>query len=175
MKNTKCQCGCGQNVKEGKLYILGHNSKSTAKTESNTDGNHRWKAGQSGNPRGRPQGSRNKASLAVENLFLSEKEALSEKCIELALAGNLPALKIAVDRICPPRKDTPIKVKLPRVDTIEDACQLTAALLDMVATGELTPTQGELLSRMVEKHTKNLQLNDLEARLLQLEEKLDAA
>ena len=41
-------------------------------------------------------------------------------------------------------------------------------------TGKLTtPSQGELLSRMVEKHIKVLQLNDLEARLQVLEERVE--
>ena len=147
--------------------------KSAANTAKKTAKVNRWQKGQSGNPSGRPAGSRNKASLATESLFLDEGERLSRKCIKLALKGNMQAMKLAIERICPVRKDTPISVKLPRVKTIEDPVKLTTDLLDKVAAGELTPSQGELLSRMIEKHIKVLQLNDLEARLQQLEERLE--
>ncbi len=60
--------------------------KSSAKTEKNTAMNNRWKKGESGNPQGRPVGSRNKASIAVENLFLDEQERLSRKCIKLLIS-----------------------------------------------------------------------------------------
>ena len=92
--------------------------KSSAKTEKNTEKSRLWKKGQSGNPKGRPAGSRNKASIAVENLFLDEQERLSRKCIKLAMRGNMQALKLCIERICPVRRDSPINVNLPRVKTV---------------------------------------------------------
>jgi hypothetical protein len=148
--------------------------KSSAKTDKSTDKKSLWKKGQSGNPNGRPAGSRNKASIAVENLFLDEQERLTRKCIKLAMRGNMQALKLALERICPPRKDVPIIVDLPKVKKVKDSSKLTSALLKKVANGELTPSQGELLSRMAEKHIKVLQLNDLEARLQLLEERIES-
>ena len=150
------------------------NKKSSAKTDKNTKKSNLWEKGQSGNPKGRPTGSRNKASIATENLFLDEQERLTRKCIKLAMRGNMQALKLCIERICPVRKDSPINTKLPRVKTVEDATKLTSSLLDKVASGELTPSQGELLSRMAEKHIKVLQLNDLEARLQLLEERIES-
>ena len=149
------------------------NKKISAKTDKNTKKSSLWEKGQSGNPKGRPAGSRNKASIATENLFLDEQERLTRKCIKLAMRGNMQALKLCIERICPVRRDTPIYTELPRVKTVEDATKLTSSLLDKVASGELTPSQGELLSRMAEKHIKVLQLNDLEARLQLLEERVE--
>ena len=103
--------------------------KSAAKTDNKTAKANRWQKGQSGNPAGRPAGSRNKASIAVENLFLDEQEALTRRCIQLAMKGNMQALKLCIERICPVRRDTPINVKLPRVETIEDSVKLTSDLL----------------------------------------------
>jgi hypothetical protein len=147
--------------------------KSVAKTDKKTAKSNRWQKGQSGNPAGRPAGSRNKASLAVENIFSDEADRLSRKCIKLAMKGNIQALKLCIERICPVRKDVPINVQLPRVQSVEDATKLTTSLLEKVATGELTPSQGELLSRMIEKHVRVMQLTDLEARLQQLEERIE--
>ena len=57
-----------------------------------------------GNP-GRPKGARHKTTLAIEALLDGEAEALTRKAIELAKAGDLVALRLCLDRICPPRKD----------------------------------------------------------------------
>jgi hypothetical protein len=44
--------------------------------------------GQSGNPAGRPKGSRNRSTLALEAIFEGEAEKLSRRAIEMALEGD---------------------------------------------------------------------------------------
>jgi hypothetical protein len=44
-----------------------------------------FKKGKSGNPDGRPQGSRNKATIALEALLDGQAEALMQNAVELAL------------------------------------------------------------------------------------------
>jgi hypothetical protein len=60
-------------------------------------------AGVSGNPAGRPKGSRNKTTLAIEALLEGEAEALTRKAIERALEGDMAALRLCMDRLAPPR------------------------------------------------------------------------
>jgi hypothetical protein len=48
----------------------------------------RFRPGVSGNPRGRPTGSRNQATLAAAALLDGEAEAITRKAIELTLAGD---------------------------------------------------------------------------------------
>ena len=164
-----CQCGCGQPVKKGNRFILGHNQK-TAESSANAG---RWKPGQSGNPKGSKTGSRNKTSLATENLFLDEQEALTCKCISLALNGNLPALKIAIDRICPVRRSVPTKIDgMPEIKKVEDTSKLTEFLLTAVAKGKLSIMDSEILSRITDKHIKALEMNQIVQRIEDLEEKL---
>src|ERR1700693_659671 len=55
--------------------------------------------GASGNPDGRPKGSRNKSTLALEALLDGQAEALTQKAVELALAGDITALRLCLDRI----------------------------------------------------------------------------
>ena len=62
----------------------------------------RFKPGESGNPDGRPRGSRNATTLALEALFDGEAEALTRKAIELAKTGDIPALRICLDRLHQP-------------------------------------------------------------------------
>ena len=58
--------------------------------------------GRSGNPRGRPAGSRNKKTLAAAVLLEGESEALTRKAVELALEGDPTALRLCIERILPP-------------------------------------------------------------------------
>jgi hypothetical protein len=64
----------------------------------------RFRKGQSGNPAGRPRGARNATTLAAEALLAGEAAALTRKAIELALDGDVVALRICLDKILPARQ-----------------------------------------------------------------------
>jgi hypothetical protein len=57
--------------------------------------------GQVPNPNGRPVGSRHKTTLAIEALLEGEAEGLTRKAIEMALSGDMIALRLCLDRIAP--------------------------------------------------------------------------
>ena len=76
-----------------------------------------WKKGQSGNPKGRPKGSKNKLSLLreavlenAENIVLSNFEDIVRSTVELAKQGDATALKIVWDRIIPAKRTVEEKV-----------------------------------------------------------------
>jgi hypothetical protein len=48
-----------------------------------------FEPGTSGNPNGRPRGSRNKTTLAIEALFEGESEAITRKLLEMAKEGDM--------------------------------------------------------------------------------------
>src|SRR5918994_675567 len=78
---------------------------------------------------GRPKGSRNKATLALEALLEGEGEALARKAVAMALAGDTTALRLCMDRILPARKDRHVPFTLPTLETAADAVKATAALV----------------------------------------------
>ena len=63
-----------------------------------------FKPGQSGNPAGKPKGTRNATTLALEALLDGQAAALTQKAIDLALAGDMAALRLCLDRSCRPAK-----------------------------------------------------------------------
>jgi len=123
-----------------------------------------------GNP-GRPKGSRNKVTLAIQALLDGEGEALTRKAIELALEGDVTALRLCLERLHPPRKDAPVLLELPAMEGAESAASAMGAILESVARGYLTPLEARSLSGLVEGYRKALETTELEARLRALEER----
>ena len=129
-----------------------------------------FEPGNSGNPSGRPRGSRNKVTLAIEALLDGEAEALTRKAIELAKAGDMQALRLCMDRLAPPRRDSPVAFNLPEMTTVSDAVLAMGAVLKAVAEGELTPTEAAELTRMVQAFAKIIETAEFEERVRKLEE-----
>lgn len=121
-----------------------------------------------GNP-GRPQGARHKATRAALALLDGEAEALTRKAVELALDGDGAALRLCLERIAPPRRDAPVTFDLPRMETARDAATAAGAVLEAVALGELTPTEGAHIMGLVETFRRTLETSELEARVAALE------
>ena len=74
-------------------------------------GNPLWKKGESGNPSGRPKGSKNRLTLLreavladAEEIVLENWEKIVRVTVQLAEAGDTTALKILWDRMIPSRK-----------------------------------------------------------------------
>jgi hypothetical protein len=120
---------------------------------------------------GKPRGTRHKATQAVLALLEGEAEALSRKAIEMALAGDGVALRLCLDRIAPPRKDSHVEFTLPPMATAHDAAQAAGAVLEAVSIGELTPTEGAQVMGLVDCFRRTLEVTEFEARLAALEDR----
>lgn len=129
----------------------------------------KFKPGQSGNPAGRPRGARHKTTLAIEALLEGQHEALTNKAVEMALAGDTVALRLCLDRIAPARKDVPIAFDLPSIKTAADTVEASSSLLSAVAAGEVTPDEAGRVMALLTAHKSLVEATDLEQRLEALE------
>jgi hypothetical protein len=118
---------------------------------------------------GRPAGARNRTTVAVLELLEGQAEALSHKAVEMALAGETVALRLCLERLAPPRKDSPVQFPLPRMTTANDAAEAAAAVLQAVSEGDLTPTEGAQVMGLVDSYRRTLEVTELEARVVALE------
>jgi hypothetical protein len=125
--------------------------------------------GCSGNPAGRPKGARNRSTLALETLLDGQAEALTQKAIELALAGDMAALRLCLDRILPARKDRPVSIEMLPINNAEDARAASAALLGAVSSGNLTPSEASEVGKLIDAYVKTIELTEVLARLDKLE------
>jgi hypothetical protein len=129
-----------------------------------------FRPGQSGNPSGRPKGARNATTIALESLLDGQAKALTQKAVDLALSGDLIALRMCLDRILPVRKNRPIEFALPTIETIADAPKAIGAISAAVASGEITVSDAADISRLVETYVRAIEASDVDKRLRALEE-----
>lgn len=128
----------------------------------------RGKPFQPGNP-GRVPGSRNKATVAAAALLDGDAEALTRKAIELGLEGDTVALRLCLERLVPPRKDAPITIELPPINTAADVVTASAAVLGAVGAGEISPDEAGRVMALLTAHKNIVETGDLERRIAELE------
>ena len=121
-----------------------------------------------GNP-GKPKGTRHKATQAALTLLEGEVEALTRQAVTLALEGDTTALRLCLERIAPPKRDAPVTFDLPPMQSAADAAKAAGAVLDAVALGDLTPTDGAHIMALVETYRRTLETTELDARVAALE------
>ena len=132
----------------------------------------RFMKGYSGNPDGRPPGRRNKATEAAEVLLDGEVEALTRRAaVELALDGQIGALRLCLDRIIPPRRQWAQRFDLPPMRSIADLGNTMAAITNAAMEGTITTGQAAELARVVDIFVRAVETSDFERRLQQLEER----
>jgi hypothetical protein len=125
--------------------------------------------------RGRPRGSRNKATLAWQEMLGQHGEALLKKCVVMALHGDTTALRLCIERLVAPRKQSPVRFKLPPVTTISELAQAQTAILEALSRGQLTPGEAETIGNLLENRRRAMETEEFAARLQALEERAKQA
>ena len=128
-----------------------------------------FQKGQSGNPAGRPRGSRNRAAIALQELLERDAESIARTVIHLAKHGNIAAIRMCMERLLPPRRHEPVTVDLPALDTAADAVAATSAIVAAVASGDLTASEAADLAKVVDLHVLAQASAAFEERLARLE------
>lgn len=128
-----------------------------------------FQKGKSGNPKGKPKGARHQSSLLVERLFTDEVQDICQSVITEAKAGNMQAARIILDRLLPPRKDIPIQIDLPKIESSSDILHAVGCITNAIGSGQISPSEGEALARIVDIHTRAIELIEFERRLTALE------
>ena len=128
-----------------------------------------WQPGQSGNPRGRPVGSRNKKNVIAEE-FEKDGSAVARVVMDAALEGDMQAANMVLQRLSPPLRARAEKVTFeltPDAPLHQQANQVLAS----VAEGAIDPETGKLLIDCIQSVAGIRAVDELEARLIALEEK----
>jgi hypothetical protein len=133
-----------------------------------------FEKGQSGNPAGRPPGSRNAATLLAEALIEGDAEAISDKVRTMALAGHPAMLKLAYETVVPRRARTR-PFALPEINSAADLGPAMKAIARAVAEGAITPFDAAELARMVQIMLHAFETGEFDRRLAALERQIEVS
>lgn len=133
-----------------------------------------FKAGESGNPQGRPKGSGSRQQL-FNSLVEPHKDALCETAIKLALEGNEAMLRLLLERILPVKPvDDSITLELSDEDLKRPHALLAYGeeILKASVQGRLTPQQAKILMSSIETQRKIIEAVDINERVEAIERNL---
>lgn len=128
-----------------------------------------FEPGQSGNPKGRPKGSRNRVTQAVEALIHGQAEALGAKAVEKALEGDASMLRALLGTLMPTRRERTVEFELPKLESAADAVKASSAVISACAAGELSPNEASEIMGLISTHVRTIEAAELEQRIAALE------
>lgn len=127
--------------------------------------------GRSGNPKGKPKGTRHQATQIAEALMAGDIEAIVDRVVRKAKRGDLAASKLVLDRVAPVRKGSTVEIALPDVKTSSDIVAAMAALMAAVVGGKISPEEAQSMAAVLEINRKAIEQHELEARIARLEQR----
>ncbi|WP_334108281.1 DUF5681 domain-containing protein [Methylobacillus sp.] len=129
----------------------------------------RWKAGESGNPNGRPPGIGEVTRLR-QGIAAHLPEIIGQ-LVEKAKEGDTQAARLLLERVLPTMKaiEQPVTLALPDGDMTAQG----VAIVQAVADGTLAPGQGAALLGGLGALARIKELDELERRIAELERMKD--
>jgi hypothetical protein len=128
-----------------------------------------FQPGQSGNPAGRPPGSRNKRARVVHQALEERAREIIDKTIDTAVEGNTSALAMCLDRLAAKPKSDPVDFRLPALETTADAIGAMRAIAAAVSDGDITTGEAKELAGVVSDYVNALGMHEFEERIARLE------
>ena len=132
--------------------------------------NGQFEKGVSGNRKGKVKGTRNKATLAALSLIEGESEALSRKAVEMALSGDMAALRLCIERVAPPAKERPLPAfELPPLNSLPDVLNAIDVVAQRLVSGELLPSEATAVCSVLEQYRRQFETTEMQERINSLE------
>jgi hypothetical protein len=118
------------------------------------DGSGRFVPGQSGNPKGKAPGTRNRATVLRELLRDGDEAAIGRMLIDRALGGDAVVGRFLFDRLNPKPRQRTITLDLPEG---ADAAAIFTAAAEAMVVGEISPEEATSVVRFLDEGLRMVQ------------------
>ena len=119
--------------------------------------------------RGRPKGSRNKATDEAREIFQTHAASVVRKGISLALQGDPRLLTTLMNRALGPQ-EYPKKFGKLAMRTTDDLMRMSDLVAKKLGAGDITTTQALDLGSFIEQRRKVIEAHEFEKRLQSVEQ-----
>jgi hypothetical protein len=120
--------------------------------------------------RGRPRGSRNKRAVLVEELLAENSHSLLSQALKMAHEGNVPLLRLLLDRVLPRPKDAPVEIGPLPIGTPAELEQSQAKVMQELGLGQLTLHQAEQIFSLLDNRRRVLETHELAQHVRAIED-----
>ncbi len=131
----------------------------------------KFQPGQSGNPAGKPKGTRNRSTQALDELLPQEdRQAIVAALVERAKGGDVSAANVLLDRVWPKLRAAAPEVHLPLPEgSLADQAE---AVVSAISLGEIGSDAGSELLQAFGVVARLREMTEMEDRLSALEDRM---
>jgi hypothetical protein len=124
--------------------------------------------GTSGNAKGRP--SANISANKLRKSINDDMPDILNKLIELAKGGDVQAIKLVLERVCPALKPQAVPISLPVCGSLAEQGN---EIIKATMSGKIPPDIGSQLITALSNQGKLIELQELSDRLTRIEKQLN--
>jgi len=107
--------------------------------------------------------------MAAERLLENQAAAITQKCISMAMQGDITAIKLCLSRLIPTKLEREISLEIPPIESSQDSLTAIATVLEAVGAGMITPNEAQAVASLLETHRRTFEVEEMERRLEALE------
>lgn len=126
----------------------------------------KFQKGISGNPNGRPRGTKN-SSTALREAIRDELPSILRNLVELARSGDTQAANVLLSRALPPLRPVSEATEIPtQGDSLSERAK---SISDAALAGLISPTTASELMTTLSGQARIVEISELESRIAKLE------
>jgi len=127
----------------------------------------KWQKGQSGNPKGKTPSQYKGSAEKIRKTIADDLPDILAKLAELAKGGDVQAIKLVLERVCPALKPQAVPISLPVCDSLAGQGQ---EVIRATMQGKIPPDIGSQLITALANQAKVIEVDELTKRIEALEQ-----
>lgn len=118
---------------------------------------------------GRPKGAKHRAYTVLDAIGVDAATEIVRSVVAQALAGDLAAARIILDRTWPAPKGRLVALPLPPINGVPDLAAAHAAVTTALAAGSITVDEAASVAALLEHRRRIIETSEIERRIAALE------